>query len=614
MFKIGAYTAELNITVEPTTLRSIMSITRNEFNALHAYVRKPGLTQRELAAAMGCSLGTANSTAKAVAARGLVQDGTVTEAGLAELEPYKVDNAILMAAGLSSRFAPISYEKPKGLLKVRDEVLVERQIRQLQEAGINDIYLVVGYKKEFFFYLEEQMGVHIVVNPEFAQRNNNSTLMRVIDKLGNSFICSSDVYFTENPFERYVWKSYYAAQCAETDTAEWCMTTGAKDRIENVEVGGPAGSWYMIGQAYFDRTFSQRFAQILVDEYDDPRTADKLWETIYIEHINELDMEMRRYENGTIFEFDSLDELREFDPLFLENLDSEIFDHIVDVLGCTKREIHDVYPLKQGLTNLSCHFCTNEGEYVYRHPGVGTENMIDREAEVAAQQLAKRLGIDDTFIYEDPEHGWKISRFIPNCRQLDPHDDAQLARAMEFAVKLHNEGVSLSRSFDYLQEGLKYEQLLLEKGPVEIPDYAHMREQAIAVRKLAAEDGLAHTCLTHNDFFYLNLLLDEQDNLYLIDWEYAGMADFASDFGTFTVTCELSLEEADRALEHYYGRPATPEERRHNFAFVGLAGWCWYIWSLQKESEGDNVGDWLYIYYNYGKKYLAKTLELYGVA
>ena len=41
-----------------------------------------------------------------------------------------------MAAGLSSRFAPISYEKPKGLLKVRGEVLIERQIEQLKAAGI----------------------------------------------------------------------------------------------------------------------------------------------------------------------------------------------------------------------------------------------------------------------------------------------------------------------------------------------------------------------------------------------------------------------------------------------------------------------------------------------
>ena len=53
---------------------------------------------------------------------------------------YKADNAVIMAAGLSSRFAPLSYEKPKALIPVRGEVLIERQIRQLREAGICLLY------------------------------------------------------------------------------------------------------------------------------------------------------------------------------------------------------------------------------------------------------------------------------------------------------------------------------------------------------------------------------------------------------------------------------------------------------------------------------------------
>ena len=60
-------------------------------------------------------------------------------------------NAIILAAGRSTRFAPFTYEKPKGLFIVRGEVLIERQINQLIEAGVKDIYLVLGYMKEKFF-------------------------------------------------------------------------------------------------------------------------------------------------------------------------------------------------------------------------------------------------------------------------------------------------------------------------------------------------------------------------------------------------------------------------------------------------------------------------------
>ena len=76
-------------------------------------------------------------------------------------------NAIIMAAGTSTRFAPLSYEKPKGLLEVKGEILIERQIRQLKEAGIEDIIVVVGYKSGQFSYLEEKFGVRIVMNEDY---------------------------------------------------------------------------------------------------------------------------------------------------------------------------------------------------------------------------------------------------------------------------------------------------------------------------------------------------------------------------------------------------------------------------------------------------------------
>lgn len=76
--------------------------------------------------------------------------GKITAAGIQALEPYRVDNAIIMAAGASTRFVPLSLEKPKGLYEVKGKRLIDRQIEQLQEAGIKDITVVLGYKKEMF--------------------------------------------------------------------------------------------------------------------------------------------------------------------------------------------------------------------------------------------------------------------------------------------------------------------------------------------------------------------------------------------------------------------------------------------------------------------------------
>lgn len=134
------------------------------------------------------------------------ENGHIEAEVLASLEPYRVQNAVILAAGKSTRFAPFSLRKPKALAEVRGEILIERQIRQLQTAGIEDIYLVVGYKKEQLMYLAEKFGGHVVVNEDYDRYNNTSSLMCVRNVLANSYICSSDNYFTENPFEPYVYR------------------------------------------------------------------------------------------------------------------------------------------------------------------------------------------------------------------------------------------------------------------------------------------------------------------------------------------------------------------------------------------------------------------------
>lgn len=515
--------------------------------------------------------------------------------------------------GLSSRFAPISYERPKGLLKVRGEVLIERQIKQLKAAGINDIVVVVGYKQESFFYLEDEFDVKIVVNRAYAERNNNSSLMLVREILGNTYICSSDNYFEENPFEPRVWKAYYSGQYSEGPTDEWCMQTKSHDRITKVAKGG-RDAWYMIGHAFFDRAFSKRFREILEAEYDLPETRNKLWEDLFAEHVKELDMAIRRYDPPIIHEFDSLDELRDFDPLFLENLDSEIFDNIASVLGCKKSEVHDVfYPLKQGLTNLSCHFTTDDGEWVYRHPGVGTKLLVNRQAEKAALGTAAELELDRTFVFEDPKRGWKISKFIANYKHLDGHDEAQLKIAMEMARKLHGCGATVDRSFSFYEEAALFEKKILEREPICASDWNAMKAQATRPNDLLATDG-EQPVLCHNDFFGLNFLMGDDGVINLIDWEYAGMSDYANDFGTFSVCEQLNEDEMRLALTYYFGRTPTEEEWRHNLGHVGMAGWCWYVWSMLKEIEGGDVDEWAYTYYRYAKTYLKKALSLYDEA
>lgn len=276
----------------------------------------------------------------------------------------KVDNAIILAAGTASRFAPLSLEKPKALIEVRGEVLMERQIRQLREAGIQEIVVVVGYRKEDFSYLTEKYGVILVENPDYLTRNNHSSIYAVRDHLKNSYICSSDDYFLTNPFERDVEGSYYSAVFAAGKTEEWCITE--KDGwIQGVTVGG-ADAWVMLGHVFWSETFSRRFLTILEEVYQWPETADKLWETIYLEHIDRLPMRIRKYPPDTIFEFDTLDELRQFDPTYINDTRSAILKDIAARLSCTEADIVDVRSYKtHGNAAAGIRFRAGRKRYVY---------------------------------------------------------------------------------------------------------------------------------------------------------------------------------------------------------------------------------------------------------
>lgn len=274
-------------------------------------------------------------------------------------------NAIIMAAGTSSRFVPLSVERPKGLVEVKGEILIERQIRQLKEAGITDITLVVGYKAEMFAYLRDKYAVDIVYNENFARYNNTSSLIRVIEKLGNTFICSSDNYFPENVFTRESVDSYYSALYAEGKTNEYCLITNTEDQITDVKVGGH-DSWYMVGHVFFNHEFSEKFRKLMIKEYCNKTTKQGYWEDLYIRYIDQLPkMKINRYQEGDIQEFDSLDELRMFDESYKNDTRSSIVKQICKQLEVEEACVHAFRNIKHKGNYLQFQFKVYDDVYEY---------------------------------------------------------------------------------------------------------------------------------------------------------------------------------------------------------------------------------------------------------
>lgn len=534
--------------------------------------------------------------------KGYIDKKAITKDGIKALKPYKVDNAIIMAAGMSSRFVPLSLEKPKGLLTVKGEILIERQIEQLIAAGIKNIIIVLGYKKEMFYYLKDKYPfITLVINDEYNIKNNTNSLYLVRNYLKNSYICSSDDYFCENVFKDYVFTSYYSSIYVDEKTNEWYMEKGQNEAIKKIYLSGENG-YIMLGHVYYNNDFSKKMKFFLEANNQSHVYDSCLWEQILKEHLNEFPpMQIKEYNQNIIYEFDSLEELRTFDESYLTNSSSEIMSNIATYFKCSEKEITGFKPIKEGMTNDSFIFKVNNQFYVYRHPGIGTNEIINREHEYQSLTIAKSIGVDPTFIYMNQEKGWKISKFIDGFRMPNYQDFNDTKIVMELLRKLHSKNIQVDWSFDPYQEAFSLENKIKEKGNIHIFDYQEIKNRIISIYQKIKDDGVTPR-FCHCDVYSPNLLFTDKEPI-LIDWEYAGNADPGCDVAVYIMCAVYSIEDAKKLIKEYLQDTFTEALEYHYLAYVAICSFYWMTWALYREVCGKDVKEALNNWYKMAKEY-----------
>lgn len=527
-----------------------------------------------------------------------------------------IRNAIILAAGKSTRFAPFTYEKPKGLFRVKGEILIERQIEQLRAAKINEIYIVVGYMKEKFFYLEQKYGVRLIVNNQFGTKGNLYSLYEAKDYLRNTYICCADHYFTENPFLENNDNncSYRACSYQHGKFREFAVTVSDANVITDMTVGG-SDSLAMVGHAYFNEIFSMIFRKLLEKEINDFGIAAMFWEEFYAKHIKELTLYSKVYSADSILEFDSIDDLREFDTEFLLNVDSEIIANICSTIGCEANYITDIAVINAGLTNVSFAFTVKNSKYVYRHPGGTAGNLIDRSAEQYAQLKAKELGIDKSVIHMDLS-GWKISYFVKEAKNCDfEASDHQLTVAMDYLHKLHSVKADKAvKVFDNIAEGKKLMEIASATKGNLCREFSDIIDKVTRLYSFVIEDAERlgyERVLCHNDTYAPNFLYDNTGEIYLIDWEYAGMNYAANDIGCILCRYDWTDEQIERYLKMFVGRELTADEHRYYMAFLPISAFYWFCWGLYKGSVGDDDSFFFLPAYRNLVRFLDTALDSY---
>ena len=507
----------------------------------------------------------------------------------------KVRHAVILAAGAATRFVPLSLEQPKGLYTVNGQRLIDRQIEQLQEAGVKDITIVLGYKKEMFAYLKEKYGVRLIENPEYNTKNNICSLLCAREYLEDAYICSSDDYFTENPFQADEPHSFYAGEEVDFASKEMFVTTADDGRIVRMDKGRKRGK-ILLGHSFWTAEFACRFIQIaLFDTIG--KYNQSYWEWMVRDYLAVLPpFYFKQYPGGVIYEFDYFEELRRFDSNYVAHARSRIIDNIKRVFKCEDSDVTDFRKISEGLTNISFIFRIDGKDYIYRHPGDGTEKIIDRAHERTCLEKAKELGIDPTYIYMDVEEGWKISAYVPAFREPDYASEEDTRRILEVLRRLHASPVKVDWGLRPWEDALEIEKLLKEKAPDCFQPYEELKERIGKMYRETVGDGV-EKCFCHADTYKHNWMLKPDGGIVLIDWEYAGYSDPGIDVGYYIVDAMYDKARAKAVIREYLREDWTPAQEKHYLFYTALIAWYWFVWALYREScgaaMGESLGNWL---------------------
>ena len=146
-----------------------------------------------------------------------------------------------------------------------------------------------------------------------------------------------------------------------------------------------------------------------------------------------------------------MDNIQTTGGLFTNEVRQLIVSNICRVFSCTPSDIEELQPVQAGMTNIVLSFRLNGGKYIYRHPGLGSEILVERGRETIMQKVVEDIGIDTTVIAMDVETGWKIARYIEHY-DYNYHNLNDMVRGVMLMRKLHEAPCRVRWNFDVIKK------------------------------------------------------------------------------------------------------------------------------------------------------------------
>jgi len=263
--------------------------------------------------------------------------------------------------------------------------------------------------------------------------------------------------------------------------------------------------------------------------------------------------------------------------------------------------------LSGGITNKLYRIRSKKGDCTVRIYGDKTDLFIDRNCEIQAQTEMAKIDVCAPLVKYLPERGVTIVEFIDDATVLNNEhflDQTLHPLIVEPIRKIHDSGVILDKIFNPLVEVKKMAAILADlnvpytefdiDGTIDRLDHL-MRIIDIPESKYTA---------CHNDLLADNfILIDEEARdryaapMYIIDWEYAGMAPKYYDIADMFQEILVSREAEKQIVSAYCGGKESDRVLYFIDLFKPFPDIYWFLWSLIQL----NISKIEFDYYTYGK-------------
>ena len=254
-----------------------------------------------------------------------------------------------------------------------------------------------------------------------------------------------------------------------------------------------------------------------------------------------------------------------------------------------------------GMTNQNYLVKTTSNQYIVKFFGKGTDKLIDRKNEKFNLELLKDLKLDVENYLFDIEAGIKVNQYIENAETLDSNTiKTKFEKIAPILQTIHASGKELKGEFAPFEEIKKYESLI--QGEISYPNYEAVRKSVLSLKNELEKIGVdKKSC--HIDLVPENFIEGPDGHLYLIDWEYSSMNDPMWDLAALFLESEFTPEEEADFLAYYEG-DKTPVSREKIRIYKILQDIIWSLWTIYKEENGADFGDYGITRYNRAVKEL----------